>query len=158
MRRISYRLMIAILGFALGVSAVWVSGVLSKVEMIFSKPSPELIFTPTSRGCGCGWTQSYTIPDGRALYESSSGVCYKTEEQARQELQSVVDKASKIITRVQNSKNRHEEEGERIELLYSDESGVERAKILWHDRSTLIFEIDAPTLEIAHRFEAANLK
>lgn len=153
MHRVFQRLVIAFLAFVFGISAAWFSGILIKVEMLLAKVSPGFVFAMSSRGCGCGWTQDYVLLDGHTMYESSSGICYKTPEEARGKLQSIITKASEIVNQIPSSKNRFGNYGEKIELLYVDESGEKRAKVLWYDGNTHFFEIDAPTLEIANVFE-----
>ena len=158
MSRIFHRLLIAVLAFVLGVSVAWFTGLVTKVEMLLAKAYPNLVFSTAGRGCGCGWTQDYTLLDGRFLSEFNSGRCYETPEAAREGIQSLITESSKVVTHVKNSTNRYGNDGERIELLYLDESGNERAKILWYDGNTHYFEIDAPELEVAHGFEEADIK
>ena len=158
MCRIAYRLLVILLTFVIGVSAAWYAGILTKAEILLAKAAPDLVFGSSNRGCGCGWTQSYSMLDGRLLKQSSTSICKtidgRSESQLVQEkLQSILDKASKIVKSIPQYNSVLQREGERIELLYLNESGEERAKIIWCDNETVILEIDAPSLEIATVFE-----
>ncbi len=161
MRRFTYRLLTISLTFIIGISAAWYAGILTKAEMFLAKAAPDLVFSPSGRGCGCGWTQLYSLLDGRHLRQSSISFCKTIEgrpksQLVQEKLQSILDKASKIVKRVPQYNNANQKEGERIELLYLGESGEERAKVIWCDKETIILEIDAPTLEVAAIFEGSE--
>lgn len=161
MSRIAKYLLIAILTFILGISAAWYVGILTKAEMLLARAHPNLVFSPSLRGCGCAWTQDYILLDGRFVYESRIGFCLKTESRPKSQLtqekfQSIIDSASTIVKRVPSYNYFYKKEGERVELLYLNSSGEERAKILWFDGDETLLEIDAPSLEIAIGFEESK--
>ncbi len=155
MRRFAFRILTSILTFAVGVAAVWLVTLLPKFELSLGRVAPSYVFIPTGRGCGHGYFQGYRLPDGRSMSEGSA--CFDSPEQAREELQALVAKASSVAERVPNYKNRFGDEGERIVLLTrSDESGREYASILWYGGEKCFLFIDAPSLDVALAFEKAN--
>jgi hypothetical protein len=161
MYRITKHLLVLILAFVVGVSAAGYLGVLTKAEVILAKVFPQIVFSPSGRGCGCNWSQSYSLFGGRYLSESSVSSCLISETRpkpvvAQEEVQSIIHSATKIIKRVPKSKNSYGAEGERIELLYVNNHGEERAKILWYGGGESFFEIDAPTLELGIAFEESK--
>ena len=156
MKHFIHKISITAFTFVLGISSVCLSGLPDQIEMLIARVSPDLIFSASMRACGCGWAQNYELINGRYLSESSSGWCYETQERAQKALLNRISKASKVVKSTFASKNRYEDKGERIELLYFNESGEERAKIIRYDGDTLLLEIDAPNLIIAHEFEAVK--
>lgn len=162
MCRIIKHLSVLILAFVFGVSATWYLGVLTKAEVLLAKVYPQMVFSPVGRGCGCNWSQSYVLLDGRYLFESSISSCLISEKRPKsvvvqEKVQSIIDSATKVIKRVLESRDSYGIEGERIELLYVNDEGEERAKILWYGGGALFFEIDAPTLELAIAFEESQI-
>ena len=152
MSRIFQRLVAVLLAFSLGVLIVWSMGLLTKAEMLLAKSYPHLVFSASSRGCGCGYSQDYSILDGRFM---SEGASFSDCSDTKKRLESEISKATKIMERVPKI-NRFGEQGERIVVLYySENSKAERAMILWHNEDGMSY-IDGPTLEIALGFEEAN--
>jgi hypothetical protein len=161
MYRIIKYLLVSILAFVVGVSAAWYLGFLTKSEVLLAKAFPQIVFSPNGRGCGCNWSQDYSLLDGRYLSESSVSSCLISETRPKpvvvqEKVQSIIESATKIIKRVPKSKNSYGAEGERIELLYVNNQGEERAKILWYGGGESFFEIDAPTLELGIVFEESK--
>jgi hypothetical protein len=155
MRRLQFRLLAAILCFVVGVTGVWSAGLFPAVAMpVLARIAPKLVFRPTLRACGYGYTQVYSLPDGQRMSEGS--VCYDTSADAEEELRSLIARSSRIIERVSNVKNRHGQEGERIVLIASDESGKDRAAILWYGGDRCLLWVESPSLDTALLFENAD--
>lgn len=169
MRRITFRLMIAVLTFAVGSSVVWLVGLYPKVETtIIDSPAISSFlgvesldsvlgtkFKPTGRACGMGYVQGYELPDGQRMSEGS--MLFRSPALAKKGLKEMLAKASRIVERVPKSKNRLKELGERIMMEFPpDETGKGSVSIVWYDGGDLILFIDAPSLEIALEFEKAN--
>lgn len=164
MPRITFRLIVAALAFAIGIVSIWLAGLYPKIEdfLVDRLSAPLKLdlrpqFEPTERSCGPdGYTQSYTLPDGREMSEAS--YCPKPfyPLNVNQEVQAMVANASRVVERVPTSKNRYGKLGERIVLEFSpDSSGKDSASIIWFDGNCML-EINAPSLEIALEFEKAN--
>jgi hypothetical protein len=165
MRRITFRLSVAVLTFAIGVMGVCLTGLYPRIEdFVVDKlivrldlnPNVQPRFKPTSRGCSRpGYIQRYKLPDGRSMSEGS--LCDDSAPLVKEEIQSLISKASRIVERVPTFKNRSGEEGERIVLIYPpDEQGKEEASILWYGGDNCSLYIDAPSLDLALEFEKAN--
>ena len=162
MRRITFRIAVAILAFTIGIIGVWLVGLYPKIEdFLVDKliPTPVLEqgakkFNPLLRACGPGYHEKYGLPDGRVMWEGSA--CYETPRLAKKELQDRIDKSLKIIERVPNYKDRFGRIGERIVLLTLPDSYGARASILWYGGEDCFLYIDAPSLEIALEFERTN--
>ena len=156
MRHLRFRIIAALLTFVLGVTGAWLAGLFPETGMsLLARVSPTLVFRPTGRGCGPGgYAQGYSFPDGQTMSEGSA--CYETPEAAKEGLKVEIAKAAKVIERVPKFKNRHGDEGERIVLIVSDESGNEHANILWYGGGRCLLWIGAPTLDIALMFEKAD--
>ena len=164
MQRITFRLIVAVLAFAIGVIGVWLAGLYPKIEdfLVDRLSTPLNIdlrpkFEPKERSCGPnGYTQSYKLPDGQEMYEASYCPDPSTPVNVNEEVQAMVANASRIVERIPRAKNRYRKEGERIVLTFApDNYRKESATILWFDGKCLLY-IDAPTLEIALEFEKAN--
>jgi hypothetical protein len=173
MKRLTLRLSIAFLTFIISFIAVWLMGFFHKAETPMpatSNPSNAVYevmpvtreqlrrFTPTIRGHSRGntpsYTQGYKTSDGQETSEGSIG--YETPALARRELNERLATASRIVERVRRYENRFGERGERIVLVYPpDETGKERASILWFGGTHLLY-IDAPSLDLALEFERTN--
>lgn len=136
--------------FLLGVFAVWAFAFSYKAEMLLAQYYPHLVFERKGRGCGCGFSQSYRLLDGRSLIESNSAaVC---NDNARMDVEKMLSKATKIIHRGRAI----DESRERIAFLYFDnDSQIEKALILWHDESGY-YQIDAPDMDTALTFETVK--
>lgn len=164
MRRITFRLLVAVLTFTIGFTSAWLTSKILKVpQTLFSKPlvaspDPETKpskFMPTFRGCGAGYAQLYELPDGQTMSEGSRW--YVSSRKANIELRKMLSKAAKIIERVPHYKNRFGEDGERIIALFPiDENGRGGARIIWYGGGQSFLFIEAPTLELALEFESTN--
>ena len=163
MKRITFRLSIAALTFTVGVAGPWLMGKKQKAREALSEVSTEVStavaatgkprFTATFRACGMGYVQGYELPDGRAMAEGTAG--YSSRRKAKRELEKYLAKASTIVERVPNYKNRFGEVGERIVALFPpDEEGKAGASIIWYGGGRFFHYIDAPSLEIALEFES----
>lgn len=155
MRRFSFHLIAAIFTFIIGIAAAWFTGLLPKAEMLLGRVAPSYIFTPTARGCGRGYGQTYKLLGGRRMSEGSA--CFDSPDIAQEKLQTLIAKASEVVERAPKYKNRFGQEGERIVLIIPpNESGEGYASILWYGRGDCYLFIKAPTLDIALGFEKAN--
>jgi len=165
MNRTTFRLLIAVLTFTIGITGVWllsrkpkVKKALPQVSIESSTTIPESEkpkFATTFRGCGMGYMQGYELPDGREMSEGSG--CFESSRLARKEWRKLIGQASQIVGRVPQYKNRFGEKGERIVALFPpDEYGREWAKIMWYDGGDCYLSINAPTLEVALEFEKSN--
>jgi hypothetical protein len=80
----------------------------TKSEPLKSPPK----FMPTGRGCGNGYMQGYSTYNGQWLSEGVQ--VFETSRKTRTELNKWIAKATRIVERVQNHKNRWGDLGERI--------------------------------------------
>ncbi len=155
MRRFRFRIMAGVLTFAVGVAGVWLVGLVPVAGIpLLARIAPRLVFRPTWRACGNGYAQAYRLPDGQKVAEGSVG--FETAEVAREKYRSEIGKATRIIERAPEFKNRHGDEGERVVLLVSDEAAQQHARILWYGGGRYYFWLAAPSLEIARAFEQSN--
>jgi hypothetical protein len=112
-------------------------------------------FKPTARGCGSGYVQGYELPDGQTMMEGTIG--YTSKRRTKKEYKEWLAKATSIIERVPESKNRFGMIGERIvALVPTDSTGKAWATILWYDGGTYFSFIQAPSVELALEFEKSN--
>lgn len=115
----------------------------------------SLEFTPTGRGCGMGYGQTYDMRDGRTMGEGS--VCQLNVRATQRQWRKSLASATKIVERVPEYQNRFGERGERVVAWFPpDEFGPESARIMWYDGGTCYLYISAPTLDIALEFERTN--
>jgi hypothetical protein len=165
MKRITFRLSVAVLTFLVGLTSVWLISVKPKtkkvvpqkpIEVSTTMPEPERPrFMPTIRGCGMGYFQGYELPDGQTMSEGTAA--YSTSREAKKELRQMLARASTIVERVPAYKNRFGDEGERIVALFPpDENGKAWASIIWYGGGKNFWYIDAPSLELAREFEISN--
>ncbi|MBX7169432.1 MAG: hypothetical protein K1X72_00655 [Pyrinomonadaceae bacterium] len=104
-------------------------------------------FIPYARGCKPGYSQSYITNEGDFMNE---GVTPMNEKQLKKFL-----KNAEVIERVENAKNRHGDKGVRFITKNISKNGETYYEILWYG-GNLLFDITAPTLELALEFENAN--
>ena len=118
------------------------------------KPLPK--FMPTGRGCfRPGYAQGYSTYNEQWLSEGVQ--VFETSRKTRAELDKYIAKATRIIERVPNYKNRWGDLGERIVIVNPpSENGEETISVYWYDGGNSISYIDAPTLELALEFERTN--
>ena len=170
MRNKIIRCLVALLTFVVGLTTVWSVGFLYEIgltqlnpfqsdETIISfveptKPKDSHRFTPTFRACGAGYVQGYETNDGQELTEGSA--FYETSANAKRAVAKTITTATRIVERNSNFKNRFDMIGERIALIYKDETGKERASILWYDGGQIYTYINAPSLALALEFEQSN--
>jgi hypothetical protein len=166
MKRMAFRLLIAVFTFTIGVACAWLISTKANVrkalpdvpsDISAMKPESERpTFRPTFRACGMGYAQGYELPDGRQMSEGSS--CYESSHRARMEWRKLISGASKIIERVSQYKNRRGGSGERVVALFPpDEHGRQWARVMWYDGGECYLSINAPTLEIAIEFEKSDI-
>jgi hypothetical protein len=166
MKRMAFRLVIAVFTFTIGVAGAWLISTKANVrkalpevlsEISAMKPESERPrFRRTLRACGTGYSQGYELPDGRELSEGSS--CHESSDEARMQWQKLISGASKIIERVPQYKNKRGENGERVVALFPpDENGRQWARVMWYDGGECYLSINAPTLEIAIEFEKSDI-
>lgn len=178
MKRFAFYFAVSLLTHAIGISSVLLASFLSTLIVIperlpeitkdlevtplvtFDTPKSEPLkslpkFMPYARGCGNGYAQSYTTPDGQWLGEGVE--VYETPKKTRAKLNEWITKATRIIERVPNYKNRWGDLGERIVIVNPlDKDGKESVSVLWYGGGKSVSYIDAPTLELALEFERTN--
>ncbi len=177
MKRFSFYLFISFLTHSIGVSGVLLASFLSTISVIpqnllevredfdvmsvvvSDMPKSESFkppkFIPTGRGCGNGYDQAYRTTDGQSLNEGVE--IYETAKKTRAKLNEWMTKATQIIERVPNYKNRWGKLGERIVIVNPlDKNGKESVSVLWYGGGKSVSYIDAPNLELALEFERTN--
>ena len=107
----------------------------------------SLKFMPTGRYCGMGYTQEYMTRDDRSMSEGATRL-------SRNEFNRKL-KGAQIIEKIENSKNRFDEEGLRVIAKILSKKGEESFEILWYGKGRLHY-ISAPTLDLALEFEKLN--
>jgi hypothetical protein len=145
-------------------SVLWFVRTKQKEEVLAIKPvttatitpqSDRPKFMPTSRGCGSGYVQGYELPDGQKMMEGSIG--YPSKRQTKKKYNEWLAKATSIIERVPEFKNRFGKIGERIVTLFPpDAAGKQWATILWYDGGSYFSYIQAPSVDLALEFEKSN--
>jgi hypothetical protein len=164
MKRITFRLMVAVLAFAIGILSVRFIGLHPRIEdFVEDKLIVRLVlnlnlqprFKPSWRACGRGYRQGYTLSDGQSMSEGS--LCYDSPAIAREQIQTLISKSSKVVEKIPSFQNGFGQVGERIVLVYPpNERGNVDASILWYGGNDCFLYIDAPSLDIALEFEKAN--
>jgi hypothetical protein len=175
MKRFTLYFSVSLLAHVIGISGVLLANFLSTAIVIpqnFPEVSEELNvtpiatldttslhslpkFMPTGRGCGNGYSQGYSTPDGQRMNEGVQ--VFNTTRMARTELSKWIANATRIVERIQNHKNRWGDFGERIVIVNPpNENGADSVSILWYGRDNSVSYIDAPTLDLALEFERTN--
>jgi hypothetical protein len=178
MKRFAFYFVVSLLTHFIGIASVLFASFLSTVIVIpqnlpevreelevtplvtFDSPKSETLkllpkFMPFARGCGNGYAQSYWTSDGQWLSEGVQ--VFETTKKTRAELNRWITKATRIIERVPNYKNRWGDLGERIVIVNPlDKNGKESVSVLWYGGDNSVSYIDAPTLELALEFEQTN--
>ncbi len=178
MKRFTFYFLVSLLTHVIGITSVLLVSFLSTI-IIIPQNLPEITeelevtplvtfdaakseplkslpkFMPTGRGCGNGYMQGYSTSDGQWL---SEGVrVFETSRKTRTELNKWIAKATRVVERVPNYKNRWDKLGERIVVVNPpNEKGQETVSIYWYGRGNSVSYIDAPTLELALEFERTN--
>ncbi len=179
MKRFTFYFLVSLLTHFVGISSVLLASFLSTV-IIFPQNLPEIKeefevtplvtfdtakseplkplpkFMPTGRGCfRPGYVQGYSTYNGQWLSEGVQ--VFETTKKTRAELNKYIAKATRIIERVPNYKNRWGDLGERIVIVNPpSEKGEETISVYWYDGGNSVSYIDAPTLELALEFERTN--
>jgi hypothetical protein len=164
MKRTIIHFFVTSLAISIGLSLLWFLSMRQNEEDLAPKPvaistsTPQggrARFKPTARGCGSGYVQSYELPDGQTMIEGSVG--YPSKHRTKKEYKEWLAKATSVIERVPDSKNRFGNIGERIVALFpTDATGKEWATILWYDGGSYFSYIQAPSVELALEFEKNN--
>jgi hypothetical protein len=159
-RRIAY-LVVALITFSFGISAVWLCSFahLKDVEsnelyeniLLLASPPAKKRFTPTDRACKPGWAQGYVSSDGERLSESGNG--FSSSALANRELQKRIKEAEKIIERAPKFDSNGKKIGERVIAIFPpNANGTKWVSIIWTDK-TSIGSINAHSLQLALEFE-----
>jgi hypothetical protein len=172
MKRISFRLISALLTFALGIAGArladlypkseghLVAPVASVVEPVASAPvrvqQQERTFRFVEETCESGCNEHYESSDGQPVtfvYACHSG----SPADARRDMQSFISDGT-VFTRGWQ-RDRRGRRGERTVVLYpTDETGAQPAKIYWYHRGDICFSyIEAGSLELALEFERSDV-
>jgi hypothetical protein len=157
-RRITY-LVVTLITFSIGISAVWFCGFIQGIES--NEPDENVLlpvvlpakqrFTPTGRACKPGWAQGYESSDGERLSESGNG--FSSVAMANRELQKRISKAEKIVERTVKFDSKGKKVGERVIAIFPPNEGrTTWVSIIWTDK-TAIGSINAPSLQLALEFE-----
>jgi len=160
MRNLFLRIVIGFVTFVAGISAVFVTSELwtPKTETVFivepviKAETGVARFMPYARGCGNGYTQSYTTDDGQFVDEGIAAGYYP--KQIRRNLLKWIRDSRQVIERIPKFRNHRGEVGERIVISNKpNKVGKESVSILFYDGGDSYRFIDAPTLDLALEFE-----
>lgn len=164
MKRTIIHFLFISLAISIGVFLLWFLLMRQNEEDLAPEPiaistttpqSDRTRFKPTARGCGYGYVQSYELPDGQTMMEGTIG--YPSKRRTKEEYKEWLAKATRIIERVPESKNRFGIIGERIvALVPTDATGKEWATVFWYDGGSYFSYIEAPSVELALEFEKSN--
>lgn len=157
MKRLIIHLLIAVFTFTISIASIWlINNTLMLVRISIDEPilsadsSPEE-FTPTFRACGMGYVQGYTTPSGESLFEGNSW--HESSSAAKRAWQEELKKATKIIERTPKPQNKFGVEGESVIAFFSNTDGTMYVQLMSYDGGEYYKSINAPSLEIALRFE-----
>ena len=170
MKRMSFRLVIALLTFVLGMASTWLAGFYPKSTSSLVEPmnAGNLVdpiasvrvqkkprFRFVEQFCESGCEEIYETSDGEQV--SSVIACYSiSPKYARQDMRSLMADG-RVIKRGwrRNSDGRR---GERTVVLYpKDETGEKPAKIFWYHRGESCFSyIAAGSPQLALEFERSD--
>jgi hypothetical protein len=155
MPKLTVRVLLAAITFGIGLLCVLAVGWFGRVQLspvIVDRaatyiPALKPRFSPTSRGCGQGYSQGYETNDGERL---SEGVSWNpSRKTTSREFQKLVRDAEQVVERIPNYSGYHGWVGERVVLI----NGPESVSILLYDGGSAYRFIDAPTLSTALEFE-----
>ena len=172
MKFLALRILIAILTFALGVTAFWIAVRQNYVVAPAKVPQSEVVqlansnvtettdanpnkerFTFLGHACGNGWVQGYELPDGQRI---STGLdVFDSPKETNAKLSETLAKSERNITTIEKYKNSDGVRGKRIIAEFiSEKTGKNVVGIFWFKKGKDSYEyIYAPTLEIALEFE-----
>jgi hypothetical protein len=173
MKRLFYCLLISFLTFLVGLSVVWLTGILlfllTPVENrpilyndfpvgksgnpIVETSNQKPRFTKTFRGCYFGYTQGYETDDGQQLSEGITGNV--SRKKALTDFKKRIASSARVVERISGYKNHRGELGERVVLVNSpdDRNAEETISILWYGGGQFIAFVNAPSLDLALEFE-----
>ena len=173
MKRISFRLAIALFTFVLGVASAWLAGSYPEstgylIEPISADNLVEPISDASVRGekkprfrfveqfCESGCEEIYETSDGQQL--SLVIACYSiSPKYARRDMRSLM--ADGRVIKREWRRNSSGRRGERTVVLYpKDETGEKPAKIFWYHRGESCFSyIAAGSPQLALEFERSDV-
>jgi hypothetical protein len=160
MRKLVLRIVISLLTFSVGMSMVFIARKVDPTpsESVFVVSPSNLAemglprFSPTTRGCGMGYTQGYQTDDGKPLAEGGSWS--PTRRVTERKFRKWVRNSKQIIERIPNYRDHRGRVGERVILINKpDDSGQDSISILFYDGSDSYHFIDAPSVDLALEFE-----
>ncbi len=118
-----------------------------------SAPPTGSRFTPFGRGCGNGYSQSYTTNDGLFVSEGVTAF-FGSRRKAKTEFAKLKREASTIIELVRNYRDHRGDVGERLVMEWiSDDSIARGVSIIFYDGGDSYRFVDAPSLDLALEFE-----
>lgn len=159
MRSRPLRFLIAIITFIIGLSASVGYEQFSAepnvtVEVFVDSGLPTgSRFTPFGRGCGNGYSQSYTTNDGLFVSEGVSAY-FGSRRKAKIEFAKLKREASTIIESVRNYRDHRGDVGERLVIEWISNDSIARGvSIIFYDGGDSYRFVDAPSLDLALEFE-----